>query len=128
MFDQQKYINSFIKDNYKTLKIRIRKDNKLLMQKINEVDNVNAYITSLIIEDIYKHRVYHFINNEVEIDFELPKVIQNLVNDAEKADMLNDYELFSNIVDAIDVRAKKEVAHHRMRENEWKKLNKRYGI
>ncbi|MBE6136286.1 MAG: hypothetical protein E7181_03370 [Erysipelotrichaceae bacterium] len=98
------------------------------MQKINEVDNVNAYITSLIIEDIYKHRVYHFINNEVEIDFELPKVIQNLVNDAEKADMLNDYELFSNIVDAIDVRAKKEVAHHRMRENEWKKLNKRYGI
>jgi len=128
MFDQQKYINSFIKDNYKTLKIRIRKDNKLLIQKINEVDNVNAYITSLIMDDIYKHRVYHFINNEVEIDFELPKVIQNLVNDAEKADMLNDYELYSNIVDAIDVRAKKEVAHHRMRENEWKKLNKRYGI
>ena len=128
MFDQQKYINSFIKDNYKTLKIRIRKDNKLLMQKIDEVDNVNAYITSLIMDDIYKHRVYHFIDYEVEIDFELPKVLQNLVNDAEKADMLNDYELYSNIVDAIDVRAKKEVTHHRMRENEWKKLNKRYGI
>ena len=40
MFNQQKYINSFIKDNYKELKIRIRKDDKLLMSKLNEVDNI----------------------------------------------------------------------------------------
>ena len=31
MFDQQKYINSFIKDNYRTIKLRIRNDDKLIM-------------------------------------------------------------------------------------------------
>ena len=43
MFNQQKYINEFIKDNYKTLKIRIRKDDKLLMNKINNVKNIKQY-------------------------------------------------------------------------------------
>ena len=36
MFNQQKYINSFIKDNYRTIKLRIRNDDKLLINKINK--------------------------------------------------------------------------------------------
>ena len=102
MFDQQKYINNFIKDNYKELKIRIRKDDKLLLNKLNEVDNVTKYISSLIVEDIYRHREYRFINNDVEIDFSLSKTMQDLVNEAEKADILNDYGLYMNIADAIE--------------------------
>ena len=43
MFDQQKYINSYIKDNYRTIKVRIRNDDKLLINKINSVDNINEY-------------------------------------------------------------------------------------
>ena len=128
MFNQQKYINSFIKDNYKELKIRIRKDDKLLLNKLNEVDNVTKYISSLIIEDIYRNREYHFINNDIMIDFSLSKTMQDLIEEAEKADILNDYGLYMNIADAIDSQGKKEATHHLLRESEWKKLTRRYCL
>ena len=128
MFNQQKYINGFIKDNYKELKIRIRKDDKLLLNKLNEVDNVTKYISSLIIEDIYRNRKYHFINNDIMIDFSLSKTMQDLIDEAEKADILNDYGLYMNIADAIDSQGKKETTHHLLRESEWKKLTKRYCL
>ncbi len=126
MFNQQEYINDFIKENYKTLKIRIRKDNKLLMNKISSVDNVNKYISSLILEDIYRNRSYNYINNDIEIDFELSKTMKSLVDEAEKADILDDYGLYMNIAAAIDSQGKKETTHHQLRESEWKKLTKRY--
>ena len=128
MFNQQKYINSFIKDNYKELKIRIRKDDKLLLNKLNEVDNVTKYISFLIVEDIYRHHKYRFINNDIEIDFSLSKTMQDLVDEAEKADILNDYGLYMNIADAIDSQGKKETTHHLLRESEWKKLTRRYCL
>lgn len=126
MFNQQEYINNFIKENYKTLKIRIRKDNKLLMNKISSVGNVNKYIFSLILEDIYRNRSYNYINNDIEIDFKLSKTMQSLVDEAEKADILDDYGLYMNIAAAIDSQGKKETTHHQLRESEWKKLTKRY--
>ena len=126
MFNQQEYINDFIKENYKTLKIRIRKDNKLLMNKISSVDNVNKYISSLILKDIYRNRSYNYINNDIEIDFELSKTMKSLVDEAEKADILDDYGLYMNIAAAIDSQGKKETTHHQLRESEWKKLTKRY--
>lgn len=128
MFNQQEYINDFIKDHYKTLKIRIRKDDQILMNKISSVDNINQYIISLINEDIYRNHKYNFINNEVKINFEVPKVLQNLMNEAEKADILNDYGLYMNLAYAIDSRAKKETSHHVIRESQWKQLAKRYCL
>ena len=128
MFNQQKYINSFIKNNYKELKIRIRKDDKLLLNKLDQVDNVTKYIYSLILEDIHRHHEYRFINNDVEIDFSLSKTMQNLVDEAEKAEILNDYGLYMNIADAIDSQGKKETTHHILRESEWKKITKRYCL
>jgi len=128
MFNQQEYINDFIKDHYKTLKIRIRKDDRILMNKISSVDNINQYIISLINEDIYRNHKYNFINNEVKIDFEVSKVLQNLMKEAEKADILNDYGLYMNLADAIDCQAKKETSHHVIRESQWKQLVKRYCL
>lgn len=128
MFNQQEYINEFIKDTYKNLKIRIRKDDALLINKISKVENINKYITSLILEDIYRNRSYKFINNEVEIDFELSKTMKDLVEQAEKADILEDYGLYMNIADAIDSQGKKETTHQIIRESEWKKLTKRYCV
>ena len=128
MFNQQKYINRFIKDNYKSLKIRIRKDDRLLMNKVSKVDNLNKYISSLILDDIYRHRSYHYINNDVEIDFELSKTMKSLVDEAEKADILEDYGLYMNIADAIDSQGKKETTHHQLRESDWKKLTRRYCL
>lgn len=128
MFNQQEYINDFIKDTYKTLKIRIRKDDRVLMNKIASVDNINKYIISLIYADVYKNRIYHFINKDIPINFEVSKTMQNLIDHAEKADILNDYSLYMNIADAIDSQAKKEVNQHKIRESEWKQLSRRYCL
>lgn len=128
MFDQQEYINGFIKNNYKSIKVRIRKDDRLLLSKLSEVDNVNKYISSLILEDIYRNREYRFINNDVAIDFELSKTMQYLVDEAEKADILNDYGLYMNIADAIDSQGKKETSQHIIRESDWKRLTRRYCL
>ena len=128
MFNQQKYINSYIKNNYKDLKIRIRKDDRLLLNKLSEVSNITKYISSLIVEDIYRHHVYRFINNDIEIDFPLSKTMQDLADEAEKADILDDYGLYMNIAYAIDSQGKKETAHHILKESEWKRLTKRYCL
>lgn len=128
MFNQQKYINTFVKNNYKDIKVRIRKDDRLLMHKISEVDNVNKYISNLILEDVYRNRKYHFINNDIEIDFEVSKTMQDLIDQAEIADILDDYGLYMNLADAIDSQGKKETTNHIIRESEWKKLTRRYCL
>ena len=87
MFNQKNYINNYIKNSYKSIKVRIRKDNALLINKIESVDNVNQYIVDLILKDIYENRVYNFINNNILIDFDLSPKIQKLVKEAEEADL-----------------------------------------
>ena len=128
VFNQQEYINNFIKTKYKTIKLRIRNDDKLIINKINEVDNINGYITKLILKDIYENRIYHFINNDISIDFELSNTMKELVDEAEKADLLNDYGLYMNLADAIDSQGKKETSKHIIRESEWKRITRRYCL
>ena len=128
MFNQQEYINDFIKNNYKTIKLRIRNDDKLLINKINSVDNINQYLIGLITKDIYENRKYNYINNEIKIDFELSNTMQDLVEQAEKADILEDYGLYMNLAYAIDARAKREVSRHLLTEREWRMLSRRYEL
>ncbi len=126
MFHKQAYINSYLKDKYKIIKIRVRNDDAVLINKISQVDNVNKYILDLIKKDIYENRKYNFINNEVQIDFELTPTMSDLVNKAEDADILNDYGLYMNLADAIDSQGKKETTHHIISETEWRTLTRRY--
>ena len=128
MFDQQKYINSYMKENYKSLKIRIRKDDKLLMKKLSDVKNVNQYISSLIMKDIYENAKFNFINDGIKIDFELSPKMKNLIKGAEKADLLNQYGTYMNYAYAIDAQGKKETTHHQLRESQWNKLIDRYCL
>lgn len=128
MFEQQKYINTYIKDNYRTVKIRIRNDDKMLINKINNVDNINKYILGLIQKDILDNRIYNYIDNQIEIDFELSKTMKDLVDKAEEADLLNDYGLYMNLADAIDSQGKKEASQHIITETEWKRLVRRYCL
>ena len=53
MFNQQNYINNYIKNIYESIKERLRKDNALLINKIESVDNVNQYVIDLILKNIY---------------------------------------------------------------------------
>ena len=126
MFNSKDYVNQYIKDNYKTIKLRVRKDNQLLIDKINSVDNLNKYLIGLIIKDIRDNQVYNYIDNDVKIDFALSKKMQVLITQAEKADLLDDYGLYMNLADAIDVQAKKEVGKHILKESQWNKLIRRY--
>ena len=116
IFDQQNYINNYIKNSYESIKVRLRKDNALLIDKIESVDNVNQYVIDLILKDIYENRVYNFINNDILIDFDLSPKIEKLIKETEEADLLNDYGLYMNLAYAIDVEAKKEVSHYDLKE------------
>ena len=128
MFGQQKYINSFIKNNYRTIKLRIRNDDKLINSKINSVDNINKYVLNLIKKDIFENRVYNYIDNSIKIDFDLSITLKDIVNKAEEADILDDYGLYMNLADAIDFQEKKEVSQHIITEKQWKKLIMRYCL
>ena len=126
MFNQQNYINNYIKNSYESIKVRLRKDNALLINKIESVDNVNQYVIDLILKNIYQNRVYNFINNDILIDLS-PK-IEKLIKETEEADLLNDYGLYMNLAYAIDAEAKKEVSHHELKESQWNKLIMRYCL
>ena len=54
--------------------------------------------------------------------------MQDLVDKAEKADILEDYGLYMNLADAIDSQAKKEVNRHLITKTEWRKLVRRYEL
>lgn len=79
-------------------------------------------------KDILENRVYNYINNEVEIDFELSITMEDLVKKAEEADLLADYGFYMNLADAIDSQGKKEVSQHIISETEWKILTRRYCL
>ncbi len=128
MFDQQQYVNKYLKENYKTVKLRIRKDNKIVIHKLETTENLNKYLLNLILKDINNNRIYNFINNEIEINFPTTKKMKNLIDSAEEADYLNDYGTYMNVAYAIDAQAKKEVSHHILKENQWNKLIKRYYL
>ena len=128
MFNQQEYINNFIRDNYKTIKVRIRNDDKLVLNKINGIDNINKYIYNLILKDIYDNRVYNYIDNSIDISFDLTKTMKDLVDKAEYADLIGDYGLYMNLAYAIDAEGKKEASNHTITETEWKRLIRRYVV
>lgn len=78
--------------------------------------------------NVLDEHVYHYIDNSIIIDFPLSKTMQDLVEQAEEADLLDNYGLYMNIVDAIDSQGKKETTHHIIRESDWKKLTRRYRV
>lgn len=53
-FNQQEYINEYIKETYKEYRIRIRKDNAKLIKHLENQPNKSAYIIKLIEDDIKK--------------------------------------------------------------------------
>lgn len=126
MFNQQEYINNFIRDNYKTIKVRIRNDDKLVINKINSVSNVNKYIYNLILKDIRENKKYHFIDNDIFIDFSLSKDMNDLLLQAEYADEINDYNLYKETVNKINVLGKKEKREKAIKDSEFKKITSRY--
>ena len=47
-FDQTKYIKEFNKKTYKDYKLRVRRDNVKVIEKLEQQDSINGYIIKLI--------------------------------------------------------------------------------
>lgn len=128
MFEQNKYVNEYVKENYRTIKFRVRRDDKLVSHKLNNTENINRYIYDLILKDINSNRIYNFIDDSVDINFELSDPMKKLIKEAEIADYINDYGQYMNYAYAIDTRAKNETNKHMLTEGQWNKLIKRYSL
>lgn len=48
-----KYINEYNKENYKLYLFRVKKNDSKLIEKLDSVENRNAYITNLLRKDIH---------------------------------------------------------------------------
>jgi len=128
MFNQKEYINSYIKEKYRSIKLRIKTTDRVLIKKLDSEDNINKYLLDLIRKDVYENRTYHFINNDVSVDFDVTNTMQDLIDKIEDADILDDYGLYMNYAYAIDAQAKKEVTKHIISESNWNKLLRRYPL
>ena len=51
-FNQKQYISNYNKETYKMFPFRVRKDNDIVINKLNNIRNKNKYITELIEKDV----------------------------------------------------------------------------
>ena len=51
-FSQKAYVNKYNKDNYKSFLFRVKKTDKGVVEKLDNVESINKYIYDLIIQDI----------------------------------------------------------------------------
>ena len=68
---------------------------------------------------------YRWINDDVKIDFPVSKLLQNTMEDAEAADLENNYEYFG-LASAIDVVCKGLFARGKLTEEQWNTVCNRY--
>ena len=68
---------------------------------------------------------YHWINDDVKIDFPVPKSLQELFDEAEKYDLLDDGTYFC-YSDQIDVDSKNLYAIGKLTKKQWDIINSRY--
>ena len=56
-FNQNDYIKEFNRNTYKMYQFRVRKDNKKLIRYLNNKEERNSYILSLIDKDMHKKKI-----------------------------------------------------------------------
>ena len=67
-----------------------------------------------------------WINKEIDIDFEVPKSLQNLIDELENLDDEENYAYF-NYSEALDDGAKELVVKGKLTKEQWDLLCARYG-
>lgn len=69
----------------------------------------------------------NFINDNIIIDFPLPKIMQNTIKEAEELDKENNTEYYC-VADAIDMLAKQYVASGLWNQKQWDLICSKYPI
>lgn len=70
--------------------------------------------------------MYHYINDKIKIDFPVTKNIREAMEDAEKYDREDNYGMYYNNADFIDIAAKECYVNHKLTKEQWDKLVERY--
>lgn len=68
---------------------------------------------------------FHWINDDIVIDFPVNHVIQDLMKEAEELDLAGSVE-YGSVSDAIDVFCKMSVEAGHMTEEQWNLICRRY--
>ena len=92
-----------------------------LMYNTKYIINNSKKVKGLIMK-----RQYNFINDDICIDFQVTKNIRDAMMEAEQADADNNYSLYYNACDFIDIAAKECVVNHVLTKQQWDALITRY--
>lgn len=106
------YVLSSSKDNID--KLVVRDDNRDIEVTVKRRITFMAEI-----------KVYHEINDEIKIDFELPEMLRKLIAEAEAADERNDGS-YDNLADTIDTLCKNFYADRKLTLKQWEIIVRRY--
>lgn len=68
---------------------------------------------------------YHWIKEEVEIDFKVSKVMKNMMEECEKLDLEEDYAYF-NYCETLGYMCKEAYVQGKMTKKQWEIIEERY--
>ena len=71
---------------------------------------------------------YRWINDDIKIDFEVSKVIENTMREAEEADLAGDLGEYNGIVDGLDMLAKEAFVCRKITREQWDKIVNKYQM
>ena len=69
---------------------------------------------------------YRWINEDITLNFPLPTVLKNSIQEAEEADINDCIGEYNAIVDAIDILCKEYVAEHIFTHEQWDLVVQKY--
>lgn len=71
---------------------------------------------------------FRWINEDIVLDFKLPKLLQNTIIEAEEADLDNNAGEYDCIVDAIDVLCKEYYVTGTFTQQQWELVVQKYPM
>lgn len=74
-----------------------------------------------------QEKEFQRINGDIIIDFEVPKFLQNMMQEAEELDRQGSV-IYTGMADQIDVTCKEYVTIGRMTEEQWDRIAERYPV
>lgn len=71
--------------------------------------------------------MYHYIDDEVKMDFNVPKDLKILMEECEEFDLKDDYGAYMEFATLLtDVASKEVFRQGRITKEQWDKINERY--
>lgn len=73
------------------------------------------------------NKKFRWINDDIIIDFPVPKLLKNMMQEAEELDLRGSV-IYTGMADQIDVTCKEYVTTGRMTQEQWDKIADRYPV